>query len=384
MNDPISATRLSELVTLIYDSAIEPERWPVAMDAIRSELHFHNAALDLILLPSGKVLSNLACNLPQQYEAMVASSGPALIESWGGAAVVQRLPMDRPAVLTHVNPALDFATTNNPYLVNFARPQGLIDVLAIGLARDARALGSLAFGRHESAGPISPREIAVAQLLVPHLQRAATINRLLENATTIQAGMVATLDTVAVPIMLLDADLRILHANAAAHRHLADKTLIHETEGRLGTASLGASTALTVAIVQAARDESTIGRRGLGVPIVGQLGAVGALHVLPLRQRWKQFHSGAVAAAFLAEVDVPFVAPTEMAAALFRLTPAEARVFEHLVTGRTQATIAKALGVERSTVKSHLARLYDKVGVRRQVDLLRIAASLAIPALTTD
>jgi DNA-binding CsgD family transcriptional regulator/PAS domain-containing protein len=380
MDDLIPAARFSEIVGLIYDCAIEPARWPSAMEAIRVELNFHNATLDLILLPSGVALSNVVCNVPPQYEALMAGAGPDVIEQWGGAELVQNLPLDRPAVLTRVNPAFDFATTTNAYYSAFARPQRIIDALAIGLARDSRAIGSLAFGRHESAGPIGEREIAIAHLLVPHLQRAATINRMLEGAAIAHAGFVATLDTVTVPIVMLGGDLHVLHANPAAERLLEQETLIRIINGRLEATTAGASSAIASAVAQAARDESAIGRRGLGIPVAGPNGKTGALHILPLRRRRTEYGEGAVAALFVAETDAPFVAPTEVAAALFDLTPAEARVFDYIVTGHTQSAIAAALGVEPSTVKTHLARLYDKTGVRRQVELVRIAASLAIPA----
>lgn len=379
MDEPIPAGRLSALIGLIYDCAIDPARWPVAMEAIRAELHCHNATLDLIALPSGRSLTNVVCNVPPRYEALIAGAGPDVIEQWGGAAVVAALPLDHPAVLSHVNPAFDLTTTN-PYVVAFAKPQGIIDVLAIGLARDARGIGSVSFGRHASAGPIGDREIAVAHLLVPHLQRAATINRMLEGAVVVAAGFAATLDTVDVPIVLLDGERRVLHANAAAQAMLARRTLIRMVDQRLEATTPGASRAVASAVAQAARDESAIGRRGLGIPVIDPDGRAGALHVLPLRRRGPQHSAGAVAAVFVAAVDSPFVAPTDVAAALFDLTPAEARVFELVVTGHTQAAVAAALHVERSTVKTHLARLYDKVGVRRQADLVRVAASLAIPA----
>lgn len=381
MDNPISAARLSELVGLIYDAAIEPARWPIAMEAVRAELNFHNATLDLILLPSGHALSNVVCNVPPEYQAVMAGAGPSVVEQWGGAERLQSLPLDRPAVLSRVNPALDFATTSNAYVAAFARPQRIIDVLAIGLARDSRAIGSLAMGRHESAGPIREREIAIAQMLVPHLQRAATINRMLEGAAVGQAGLLATLDTVAVPIILLDSDARMLHTNAAAQALLDRKSLIRSRDGQLEAVTPGASSALAVALEQAALDESAIGRRGLGIPIKGQSGRLGALHVLPLGRRRAEVSLGAVAALFVAEVDTPFVPPTDMAAALFDLTPAEARVFDFLVSGHTQSAIATKLRIERSTLKTHLTRLYDKVGVRRQTDLVRVAASLSIPAV---
>lgn len=380
----IAAARLSDLVGLIYDCAIDPERWPIAMEAIRIELGFHNATLDLIDLPSAAALTSITCNIPSHYLAMMADAGPDIIEQWGGEALVQSLPLDRPAVLSHVNPAFDLATATNPYYLTFAKPQGIIDVLSIGLARDARAIGTVSFGRHVSAGPIGEREVAIARLLVPHLQRAATINRILEGAVLAQATFAATLDTLTVPVFLVDAALGVVHANPAA-RTVADRgDMVRIARGRLQTGATGASNALEAAVVQAARNESELERRGLGIPVSRLDGGRGALHVLPLCCGNRHNDRGAVAAVFVASIDTPFVAPTEMAAALFGLTPAETRLFEHLVTGHTQATAAVALGVERSTVKSHLLQIYDKVGVRRQSDLVRVAASLKLPILSSE
>lgn len=381
MEQPISAERLSALVGLIYDCAIDPSRWPIAMEAIRVELGFHNATLNLQKLPSGELLSNVTCNIAPDYRAMMAGAGPDVIEQWGGEERVATVPLDRPAVLTRVNPSFDFATTTNHYYLAFAKPQGIIDVLAIGLARDPLAIGTISFGRHQSAGPIGEREIGVAQLLVPHLQRAATINRMLDHAVAARTSFEMTFDALAVPIVLVGAKSEIIHANPAARRVLAQGKVIRSVDGVLTATTSGASSALAVSIAHAACDESGIGRRGLGIPVSGPHAVLAALHVLPLRPTRTATDTGAVAAIFVAQVDTPFVAPTEVVSALFDLTPAEMRVFDQLVTGQTIAKTAVALGIERSTVKTHLLRLYDKIGVRRQADLVQIAASLTLPIL---
>lgn len=66
-------------------------------------------------------------------------------------------------------------------------------------------------------------------------------------------------------------------------------------------------------------------------------------------------------------------------AALFELTPAEARVLERICAGRTSAEAAEALGVRVSTVRTHLLRVFDKTGARRRADLVALVASFALP-----
>jgi DNA-binding CsgD family transcriptional regulator len=161
---------------------------------------------------------------------------------------------------------------------------------------------------------------------------------------------------------------------------VAEGDLLNIRNGVLTASVAAVSSALAIAVSQAAQDESAIGRKGLGVPIRWRDGSAGALHVLPLRPGRGAFDASVIAAVFVARADTPFVAPTALVAALFGLTPAEARVFEHIVAGRTVAETSDALKIERSTVRTHLLRLFEKTGVRRQAELVQLAASLAAPA----
>lgn len=384
MNDGISAERLSELVGLIYDAAIDPACWPVAMEEIRIELGFHNSTLNLQHLPSGRMLTNVTTNITSEYLSLMDDAGPAVIDQWGGPEVAMAIPLDEPAVLTQVNPAFDAETSTNPYYLAFAKPQRIIDVMAIGLARDERGIGTIAFGRHESAGPIGPRDVAVARLLIPHLQRAATINRMLDQAALARASFEATLDGLVVSVLLVDRERRILYANPAAWGMIRAGDTLRLSNGVLEANRAGATRALAVAVAQAASDESAIARRGLGIPLHSGGGAPAALHVLPLRPGRAGGDGGAVAAIFVAQADAPFVAPTKVVAALFDLTPAEGRVFEQIATGLTVADAAEALCIAPSTVKTHLLRIYGKLGVRRQSAVVQIAASLVPPVGRAD
>ncbi|WP_237480700.1 helix-turn-helix transcriptional regulator [Lichenibacterium dinghuense] len=380
MDDIISAATLSSLIGLIYDAAINPGAWAKALDAIRTELNFGNATLSLHSLPAGEVLLNETVNIPQRYLSSMADYGPDVLDQWGGMPVIMQWPLDRPAVLSQVNPdVVRYDLTQNRYSLEWARPQGLIDVLAIPLARDARAVGSVAFGRHESAGSIGTREFEIARLLVPHLQRAATINRLLDLTALARFTFAGVVDTLSAPVLLVAADLRLIHANPAAKEMLAAADLIRVRGGVVSSTVGGVTKALAVAVTQAKTDESAMARRGLGIPVSRHGGGKAALHVLPLRLGRMAVDGGAAAAVFVARTDDPFVPPTEVVSALFGFTPAESRIFDQIVTGRTVDEAAAALDVELSTVKTHLQRIFSKTGVRRQGDLLRIAVSLAVP-----
>ncbi|MEO6087509.1 MAG: LuxR C-terminal-related transcriptional regulator [Umezawaea sp.] len=49
------------------------------------------------------------------------------------------------------------------------------------------------------------------------------------------------------------------------------------------------------------------------------------------------------------------------------LTPRETTVLTHLATGLSNAEIAAAMGLRSTTVKDHVAAIYDKLGVHNRV-----------------
>lgn len=58
--------------------------------------------------------------------------------------------------------------------------------------------------------------------------------------------------------------------------------------------------------------------------------------------------------------------------ATYGLTRAEVRLCEALLAGQSLAEAATALNVSRNTAKTHLARIFDKTGIRSQMALLRL------------
>jgi len=60
------------------------------------------------------------------------------------------------------------------------------------------------------------------------------------------------------------------------------------------------------------------------------------------------------------------------------LTTREYEVLEHLAADLANKEIARQLGVSPNTVKTHLARLYDKLSVQRRTQAVHRAKALAL------
>jgi DNA-binding CsgD family transcriptional regulator len=102
-----------------------------------------------------------------------------------------------------------------------------------------------------------------------------------------------------------------------------------------------------------------------------------------------EIYIGLIAAAFLALgiflgmrlFAPPRAAPSEgnpQAVASLGISPRELVVLKELADGRSNKEIARRLEVSPNTVKTHLARLYEKLGAERRTDAVRRARELGI------
>jgi len=68
---------------------------------------------------------------------------------------------------------------------------------------------------------------------------------------------------------------------------------------------------------------------------------------------------------------------TDVCQAVYGLTPAESRVARRLIVGRSAPAIAKDLGLSPLTIRTHIKRVFKKVGVRSQPQLMAALCRVA-------
>jgi len=376
------AERISELIGTIYDCVLDPSRWPSVVDNIRRELEFCYAVLGVYPLPGGEVTLGVATGIDSVKLGELPAYGQDLVDLWGGDIRVKQYPLEEPIAQSQA--VQDSALAASRYFLEWAQPQGVVDAVAIGLERNTRMVSTLSFGRHETVGIVSKAELDALRLLAPHFRRAIAIGQMLELQSIAAANVTSVLESLSVGVVLVDELMALIHANPVAESMLARKDPIKVSNGRVvvADASPAIASAIEDAVAQAAGDESALGRRGgTGFPTRGLSGEPRIIHVLPLKKRESRpgLFRRATAALFIAPVDRPIGLPFDAFAALYGLTPAEVRIAEMIVAGRTQREIAKSLGLASATVKTHLLHVFEKTDVRRQVDLVRLVASLASP-----
>ena len=71
-------------------------------------------------------------------------------------------------------------------------------------------------------------------------------------------------------------------------------------------------------------------------------------------------------------------APNERAQSSLGITEREQEVLQLLADGRTNKEIAKRLGLSPNTVKTHVARLFEKLRVARRTEAIQLARELGL------
>ncbi|TGE02452.1 helix-turn-helix transcriptional regulator [Methylobacterium nonmethylotrophicum] len=200
--------------------------------------------------------------------------------------------------------------------------------------------------------------------------------------TVWQPAAEAALDALALAVLVVDRQGRILHAN----REAAD--LLERPEGALtgqqAGGCLGARAAegrsRLHALIQAACD-GRAGEAGGFLHLEGRSGDEPGVSVCvsPLLDAEAPGRAVVVARLLRAQGRVEVQLRT-----LFGLTRAEAQLGAALARGGSLAEIAAELGISVTTARTHVARIFLKTGTKQQSQLVALVAAFQLPVACAD
>ena len=173
-------------------------------------------------------------------------------------------------------------------------------------------------------------------------------------------------------IIYLEADGSIIWSSPAATAALETDDDVVIRNGKLRIRDGRTNTTLQAAIAWAAeRDAGLLSPRG-ALPIVHDAG-----EGLPMRVWWVLAGDSAIVFSLgSAEINERRL---DAAAAVFGLSPAQKRLAGQIANGKSLPEIAEAMVITTNTARTHLDRIYEKVGVRTQPALVRVLLSTASP-----
>jgi DNA-binding CsgD family transcriptional regulator len=263
----------------------------------------------------------------------------------------------------------------------WAVPQKLVDHVATVLDRSTTSVALFGVFRHERQGLADNEMRQRMRLVAPHVRRAVLIGRAIDLSRSEAATFADAIDGLAAGTFFVDENARIVHANKSGHAMLTAGKPLHAVGGRLEAVAAESDQLLRDIFKACGQGDAAIGVEGIAVPLSAD-GGPHVAHILPLtsgarRQAGKSY--AATAAVFVQKAAVSTPSPPAALAKAYRLTPSELRVLLAIVEVGGVPAVAATLGTAETTVRTHLGRIYEKTGVRRQADLVKLVAGFTSP-----
>jgi DNA-binding CsgD family transcriptional regulator len=374
---PVAEDAEHDLVELIYAAAVDPQLWPSAMAALADRVG-----------GSISIITRLDTADPGSSEVILSQSDPRELDRYLTHYQTKNVfaPATRPdafargfreKVMTDRDclPWEDYQASE--FCNDFMRPQGVNSSLFIRLELTETVNSTLSIGRSVHAERFQQREIDVARRVQPHLARAYTLVRRLSGALAHGGNLAHALDSSAHALLVVDALGAVRMMNRPAEQLLRANRGLAVLGGRLVGQHPEPAKRLQKLLTEAtAADGPRLGG-AMSLAMPGHRFPL-AVRIAPVpMQRLPVFGEPRTALVCVTDLETGVRSPEQELCALFGLTPAEARVATAIFDGMSMREAAETLQVAHNTVRVQLARVYEKTGVTRQAELVKMMMRLA-------
>jgi DNA-binding CsgD family transcriptional regulator len=371
----------SSLIGNIYDCALNPAHWVETLTEINAQMDGAYTMITLAELPY--IDSRLVTHSPWDPQALKTLNGEWGIDRVPGLSVVAFGDVDTPhSTLNEVSEEVFYASE---FYQTWVKPQGLRDGCIMKFSHTADRIGTIATATSVNRDIVTSAERSFMASLSPHLKRAAMIGDLLDHKRIETNVYRDALDSLKTPVLLVDNDCLVVYANESAQKLLSTNSVIRVASGILYPENPMMVSSLHDSVARCVGTNLDLGSRGIAIPVSLQGSSPAVAYVLPLSnssgQELRSMFRPAAAAVFISTGLANPPGLKDMLCTLYDLTPSEARVAIQVFDGLTPAQAALQQGLSENTMKTHLARVFHKMGVSRQAELVKLVATLSSPIL---
>ena len=221
------------------------------------------------------------------------------------------------------------------------------------------------------------RDIAMVQSFLPHIRHFLRVRHALGGAQALSASLSGLLDDTRLGVIYLNRRGRIIDMNDRARDLLQHGPGLFEQDG-FPHARLPADDACLEGLLADALPKFALQSTGGSMTVMRWPSrSRQVVHVVPVGDRRNDFGLGRVAALVLVvEPDRVAHLDAALVASALGLTETESQVAVALAMGKSVTDIANEKGQKVSTARFHVKRIHTKLGLSRQMDLIRLVLSL--------
>jgi DNA-binding CsgD family transcriptional regulator/PAS domain-containing protein len=370
-------------ITSIYDCAANPALWTETLSGIRDHLGAAYVLIgitDIAPLARRQPPSTIFKNSPWD-DAKLAEIAKDTLNTPGFDTLLNS-DIDQTWMQMRECPEPEFILTN--FYNKWVKPQGLRDCISVPFIRRPETAAFFSAASYEDRELFGDQETELLASLSPHVRRAILINDIAERNRLTLALAKSALDSLSTAVFVIEKGNRITFSNEAAERMLADAVFLRRSKDGLTTSRQGpGASALEEALARAAQGDTSIGIKGIGVPLLSESGERAAAYVLPIAGKDLRREMGnGFCSVFVAQRGEQLPMTIEVLRTIYDLTQAEARVASLIAKGDSAEMISEALGVSVNTVRTQIANSLTKTGTRNQTQLVAHIHELVPPLMS--
>jgi DNA-binding CsgD family transcriptional regulator len=381
---------LSDLLHLIYDAGLHPERWNQAVAAIATSFGTDKA---LLFTPM----------LAPQHGGFVFPAGisETTLQLWGSnyiehdvwtQQIMARDLWVQGRVLLDTDMVPEQELVASQFYQAFLRHIGIARVCSGFVFENGSGTTatSCAVFRDLSDPPFNETDAQWMRILVPHISRSLGVMQRLDVARLQHASLLASFDRLPFGVVLMDNRLQVLHLNKAAQSVMQRKDGLHVLGGELhqysgnsrplvnqgGRAVATGLTAWLRAEHDAPAEQQPHFQQGYQVLRDGERRYVVQCSEISASGGWQAQGVAVSYVAFIHDPAALQLPEAPLLVEMFGLTQAQARVALILAGGTSYKEAAAQLHMSEETIRSHVKEIYPKTRVNKQADLVRLILSL--------
>lgn len=364
---------LSDLIGLVYDSALEPKQWQSLL--VRLNMLF-KGFMGAVYTQEGEKF--IGMYNPDGFNTLSQSVYDRHTVDGKVHGVTDDQNDHRRELLKRIDPQIGDVYYSRDLFTDeefrastsyktILEPAGIGHWVSLKFAQSGpREAVFIFFENEKSADRPDPEGLKeVFKLISPHVVRGTRIARALRMAKEAAETFQGFLDAIALPMLVTDRDGRLVFSNAAGRRMLDRQSLFTTTaDGRLSMAESANTKAIHDRIKGSARDQVPTGMR-----VEDPEGPV-SLCIAPFHPSMAEaaeadqdlFNARRMFAIFVgSQGEEPL--NSGLLRDVFELTPREAEVCGALMSGQSPSEIANMTGRAEKTIRNQIQAVYEKVGV---------------------
>jgi DNA-binding CsgD family transcriptional regulator len=274
----------------------------------------------------------------------------------------QRADDFRPLILNHL-----------PHMIGADRD---CHCLVIGLGLGGDSLVFVVLIRAGSAAAFQPEDIARAKAVRGFIRDAVVHAPPPAVDHTLEASFKFILDRLPFGIISLNEQNQIEFANRNANQLLDQGDGLMRSQRSIAAVNIRDNVALHAAMAHSCAQENS--RNGAHIMLIGRSNERRPLSVTVQNKCQHGQHAGVLM--YVVDPNIDTSATVSQICASYGLTQVEVELTCHLISGITLQESASALRIKPDTARGYLKRIFSKVGVNRQAELVRLVLSSFIPS----